>query len=82
MFQKAVKQKSNTKSILSFCFIALLLTSIVFIPGFVFLSKYLNLKDNYETYDKDYSIDYYLQMIFLVLKALNYQKKMLLVIIV
>ena len=60
MSQKAVKQKSNTKSILSFCFIALLLTSIVFIPGFVFLSKYLNLKDNYETYDKDYSIDYYL----------------------
>ena len=60
MSQKAVKQKSNTKSIISFCFITLLLTSIVFIPGFVFLSKYLNLKDNYETYDKDYSIDYYL----------------------
>ncbi len=60
MSPKAVKQKSNTKSIISFCFITLLLTSIVFIPGFVFLSKYLNLKDNYETYDKDYSIDYYL----------------------
>ena len=55
MSKKAVKQKSNTKSIISFCFITLLLTSIVFIPGFVFLSKYLNLKDNYETYDKDYN---------------------------